>query len=141
MSEDTNTEENAEPVAYPLANDPEAVATPDGVPMSDITLDALLAGEVAGEDVRITADTLEKQARVAEENGRPQVARNFRRAAELTAVPDDRILEIYNALRPSGAEKEALLDIADELESEYGATINAAHVREAAEIYETRGLY
>ncbi len=25
---------------------------------------------------------------------------NFERAAELTAVPDDRILEIYNALRP-----------------------------------------
>ncbi len=37
---------------------------------------------------------------------------NFERAAELTAVPDDRILEIYNALRPYRSTKEELLAIA-----------------------------
>jgi propanediol dehydratase small subunit len=63
----------------------------------------------------------------------------MRRAAELTAIPDDRILEIYNALRPDRSTKDELLEIADELENEYDAQINADLVREAADVYETRG--
>ncbi|MCL7419081.1 MAG: diol dehydratase small subunit [Halalkalicoccus sp.] len=130
-----------EPTDYPLSNDPDAVETPSGKAMSEITLDALIEDDVDGDDIRITPETLEKQAAIAEESGRPQVARNFRRAAELTRVPDERILEIYNALRPSSARKEELLAIAEELETEYDAEVNAAHVREAAEMYEKRGLY
>lgn len=126
---------------YPLADDPENVTTPDGTKLSEITLEKVVEGEIDGDQLAITPETLEKQARIAEDRGRPQVARNFRRAAELTEVPDDRILEIYNALRPSGAEKENLLAIADELEEEYGAEVNAAFVREAAEVYEERELY
>ncbi|WP_254546596.1 diol dehydratase small subunit [Halomarina pelagica] len=128
-------------LTYPLAETPDDVATPEGVTLSEITLDAVADGSVEGDDIRITPETLEKQAQIAEASGRPQVARNFRRAAELSTVPDARILEIYNALRPSGAEKDELLAIAEELESEYGATINAAHVREAVDIYEKRGLF
>ncbi|WP_254537012.1 diol dehydratase small subunit [Halomarina litorea] len=128
-------------IQYPLADDPENVTTPDGTKLSEITLEKVVEGEIDGDQLAITPETLEKQARIAEDRGRPQVARNFRRAAELTEVPDDRILEIYNALRPSGAEKETLHDIADELESEYGAEVNAAFVREAAEVYEERGLF
>ena len=44
---------------------------------------------------------------------------NFERAAELTAVPDDRILEIYNALRPYRSTQAELLAIADDLEHRY----------------------
>ena len=128
-------------IEYPLSDHPDQVETPDGTKLSEITLEKVVEGEIDGEELVIAPETLEKQAQIAEDEGRPQLAQNFRRAAELTAVPDDRILEIYNALRPSGAEKEKLHDIADELENEYGATINAEHVREAAAVYEERDLY
>lgn len=128
-------------IHYPLSDNPDEIETPNGTKLSDITLEKVVKGEIDGDELVIAPDTLEKQAKIAENEGRPQVAQNFRRAAELTEVPDDRILEIYNALRPSGADKEKLHDIADELENEYGATINAEHVREAAEVYEERDLY
>jgi propanediol dehydratase small subunit len=131
----------AEDITYPLADNPDDVETPGGTKLSEISLEKVVSGEVDGDDLVIAPETLEKQAQIAEDAGRPQVARNFRRAAELTAVPDDRILEIYNALRPSGAEKQKLHDIADELETEYGAELNAAHVREAAEVYDERDLF
>lgn len=128
-------------IDYPLADNPENVETPEGTKLSEITLEKIVEGEIDGDELVITPETLEKQARVAENEGRTQVAQNFRRAAELTDVPDDRILEIYNALRPSGADRENLLAIADELENQYGAEINAELVREAADVYEERGLY
>ena len=71
--------------------------------------------------------------------GRPPLAGNLRRAAEMTRIPDARVLEIYNALRPYRSSKQQLLDIAEELDSQYQATICAAHVREAAEVYERHG--
>lgn len=128
-------------IEYPLSDHPDQVETPNGTKLSEITLDKIVSGEIDGKELVIAPETLEKQAQIAENAGRPQLAQNFRRAAELTAVPDDRILEIYNALRPSGAKKETLHEIADELENEYGAVINAAHVREAAEVYEQRDLF
>jgi len=70
--------------------------------------------------------------------GRHAFARNLRRAAELIAVPDTRVLEIYNALRPYRSTKAELLAIADELENKYNAKVNAQLVREAAELYEKR---
>jgi propanediol dehydratase small subunit len=99
----------------------------------------VLKGEITPQDVRITPETLEMQAEIAEKVGRHQFARNLRRAAELTRIPDQRILEIYRALRPYRSTKEELLAIADELEQKYGARMNAALVREAAEVYERRG--
>ncbi|WP_435079068.1 diol dehydratase small subunit [Halococcus sp. AFM35] len=126
---------------YPLGDSPDDVETQNGTKLSEITLEKVVEGEIDGADLDIAPETLEEQARIADEAGRTQLAQNFRRAAELTLVPDDRILDIYNALRPSGAEKQKLHDIADELEDEYDATLNAAHVREAAEVYEERGLY
>ena len=69
---------------------------------------------------------------------RHAIARNLRRAGELIAIPDSRILEIYNALRPYRSTVEELLAIADELETQYQATINAAFIRESAEVYRQR---
>lgn len=132
MSNETN---------YPLGDNPENVETQNGTKLTDISLEKIVDGEIDGEDLDIAPETLEEQARIADEAGRSQLAQNFRRAAELTLIPDDRILEIYNALRPSGADKQKLHDIADELETEYDATLNADHVREAAEVYEERDLY
>lgn len=127
-------------VEYPLSDNPDQVETPDGTRLSEITLEAIVNGDINGDDIAISPETLEKQAQVAEQEGRPQLAQNFRRAAELTTIPDERILEIYNALRPSGAEKQTLQEMADELENEYDAQINADLVREALEVYEKRGL-
>lgn len=95
-------------------------------------------GKIGAEDCRIAPETLELQAQIAESVGRNAFARNLRRAAELIAVPDTRVLEIYNALRPYRSTKVELLAIADELEDKYNAKVNAQLVREAAELYEKR---
>lgn len=124
---------------YPLAaKRPELVRTPTGKSLADITLEKALKGEVKPEDVRISPETLRLQAEIADGVGRNQFANNLRRAAELTAIPDDRILEIYNALRPYRSTKQELFAIADEMEFKYNAKINAAFVREAAGVYERR---
>jgi len=124
---------------FPLATHrSELIRTPAGKRLEELTLDAVLKGEVTAEDLRITPRTLRLQAEIADAVRRPQLADNMRRAAELTAVPDERILEIYNALRPRASTKQQLLEIADELEGRYGANANAALVREAAEVYERR---
>lgn len=126
---------------YPLAaKRPELVKTATGKSLADITLDAVVSGAVKAEEIRITPQTLEYQAQVAESIGRPQFARNLRRAAELTTVPDERILEMYNALRPNRSTKAELMAIADELEGKYGAKVCAGFVREAAGVYERRGV-
>lgn len=125
---------------YPLAEKrPELIRTATGKKLEDLSIDNVLNGSVSPQDVRITPESLLMQAQIAESCGRPQLARNFRRAAELTRVPDERILEIYTALRPYRSTRAELLAIADELEQKYGAGINAAFVREAAEVYERRG--
>ena len=125
---------------YPLAEkSADRLKSPTGKGFNEVTLDGVVSGSVGPQDVRIRPETLEMQAQVAESMGRKNLAANFRRAAELIAVPDQRILEIYNALRPYHATKQELLSIADELESKYSAKIAAAHVREAAAIGEARG--
>lgn len=124
---------------YPLAaKRPELVKTVTGKGFSSITLEAVMQGEITPDDLRITAETLHLQAQIAEAVGRKQFAQNLRRAAELTRVPDERILEIYTALRPYRSTKEELLGIANELEQKYNAPLCAALVREAAEVYERR---
>lgn len=124
---------------YPLAaKRPELLKTPSGKGLADITLEKVIKGDVKSEDVRITPETLRLQAQIADGVGRNQFAGNLRRAAELTAIPDNRVLEIYNALRPYRSTKPELLAIADELEQQYNAKINADFVREAAGVYERR---
>lgn len=126
---------------YPMAEKrPELIKTATGKSLADITLDAVISGAIKAEEIRITPQTLEYQAQIGDSIGRPQFARNLRRAAELTAVPDKRILEIYNLLRPNRSTKAELLAIANELESQFGAKVCAGFVREAADVYERRGV-
>jgi len=128
-------------VDYPLAKKrPELVKTSTGKTLDDITLDAIMSGAIKAEEIRITPQTLEYQAQIAESIDRPQLARNMRRAGELTRVPDERVLEIYNALRPNRSTKAQLLAIADELENTFSAKVCADFVREAANVYEARGV-
>lgn len=125
---------------FPLgAKRPDLVKTATGKRLDQITMEAALNGSIAAEELRITPETLELQAQIAEKVGRRQLARNMRRAAELTRIPDERVLQIYNALRPYRSTKAELIAIADELEGKYGAKVNAGFVREAAAVYERRG--
>jgi propanediol dehydratase small subunit len=128
---------------YPLAERrPELVRSLSGKAMSDITLDALIAGEVGMNDLRIDSDALRRQAEIARAAGRPTLAQNFERAADLVAVPQEVIMRVYDLLRPGRAKTKAeLLAAADELRQAYGASIMAAFVEEAAEVYDKRGLF
>ena len=128
-------------VDFPLAlKRKDLVRSPLGKSLDDLTLDAVMSGEVTFEDLRISPEVLELQAQIAEGVGRIWFAQNMRRSAELTKVADERLLEIYNLLRPYRCTKEELLAIAGELENKYGAKVNAALVRETAEVYEQRGI-
>ena len=125
---------------YPLASKrPDLVQSASGLPLDEITLDKVVAGQIKFEDIKTRPETLEYQAQIAESAGRPNLATNLRRAAEMTRIPDARVLEIYNALRPYRSTKQDLLAIAEELDSQYQAKVCAALVREAAEVYERRG--
>ena len=124
---------------YPLSiKRADLVKSATGKKLEDITIENVMSGKIGAEDCRIAPETLEMQAQIAESVGRNAFARNLRRAAELIAVPDTRVLEIYNALRPYRSTKAELLAIADELANKYNAKVNAQLVKEAAELYEKR---
>jgi propanediol dehydratase small subunit len=110
-----------------------------GRPVSELTLDAVRAGELGHPDLRIHPETLERQAVIAQTHGNPQLAANLRRAAELTALPDDEVLSIYEALRPGRSTVAELTALASSLTSR-GLPLNGALVAEAAEVYARRGL-
>ncbi len=128
---------------YPLAEKrPEIVGTKAGKKLDDITLDAVLADRVTLEDLRITPQALRQQAEIAKAAGRPTLAANFERGAELVDVPQDVIMRVYELLRPGRAgSKDELLKTAKELRDIYGAAGVAAFIEEAAEVYERRSLY
>lgn len=138
-SSNKNRYEDATKADYPIASKhPDWVKTPTGKSFNDLTLQGVMDGTVVAEDVRISADILKAQGAIASDAGRPAIKKNFDRAAELVSVPDDMIFEIYNALRPYRSTKEELNQIANRLENDYNAKINAKFIREAAGLYEKR---
>ena len=110
-----------------------------GKPVDGLTVEAVRTGEVGVADLRIHPETLERQAVVAEQHGNPQLAENLRRAAELTRLPDDEVLAIYEALRPGRSTPAQLTELAASLDGR-GLPRCAALLAEAAEIYARRGL-
>ncbi len=125
---------------YPLGTRrPDLVSTPSGLPLDAVTLDAARDGRLVAADARATAATLELQARVARGAEREQLAAGLERAAELTAVPDAELLEVYTALRPGRSSAAELETWASRLEA-LGAARTASFVREAAAAYAERGL-
>ena len=126
---------------YPLSErQPERLKTPSGLPFTEIDLEAVLAGKIQMEDLRVTSGALESQAEIAEAAGRHQLAENLRRASELARVPEDKILQIYQMLRPGRASEEALMLAAEELEIRFQASRCARFVREAARAYFKRNV-
>jgi len=128
---------------YPLTEThPDRVRGKRGVALDDITLAAVLAGDVTMADLQITAQALRDQAEIAADAGRRTLALNFARAAELVDVPQDLIMSTYEVLRPGRARgKQELLDRAALLRDTYAAPTIAEFILEAAEIYEKRGLF
>ena len=127
-------------LTYPLSDGArDRVRTASGRAVSEITLDAVLAGAISPEDVRISPETLRLQAGFAEQGGNPQLAENLRRGAELTEFSDDELLRFYEMLRP-GRSSAAELDSLAEMLAARGAERCAVLVREARAAYARRGL-
>jgi propanediol dehydratase small subunit len=125
---------------YPLGSRrPDLVTTPGGMPLAEVTLDALRAGRLGADEIRATPETLRRQSEIAHASGRLPLAASLERAAELAAVPDELLLAVYTALRPRRATAAELESWAVRLEG-YGAEETAAFVREAAAAYAERGL-
>jgi propanediol dehydratase small subunit len=126
---------------YPLMdNEADHLRAYSGRPLSEVTPEAITNGDLSAADLRIHADTLRAQAEIARGAGYEQLAANLLRAAELTVVPNEELLQMYDLLRPSRASWEQLAMLAERLEQTYAAHENARFVREAAEVYRTRGL-
>jgi propanediol dehydratase small subunit len=106
---------------------------------TDITLDAIRLGEVTMDDVTIHPDTLVRQAEVARAHANPQLAENLLRAAELTLIPDDEVLAMYEALRPGRSTEAELRALVTNL-LDRGAPRTAALIEEAADAYVRRGI-
>jgi propanediol dehydratase small subunit len=104
-----------------------------------LTLDRLARDEIAADDVRIHPETLEHQAEIARRHGNPQLAENFRRAAEMALMSEAEVMALYDALRPQRSTADDLAAVAVQLDS-VPAPRCAALVREAAEVYARRGL-
>ena len=126
---------------YPLAeNSADILKTKTGKDFNDITFEGVITGKITHEDFKTDPNTLLMQADIAEKAGKTQFAENLRRAAELTNVPDDEVLRIYDKLRPNRATKQELIKIAEELKAKYNANKTADFIQETAEIYEVRGI-
>ncbi|NMM43631.1 glycerol dehydratase [Rhodospirillaceae bacterium KN72] len=128
---------------YPIAEKrPERVAGARGKRLEDITVDTVVSGNVTMDDLRITPAALLDQARIARSVGRAALAANFERAAEMTRIPQEDVMRVYELLRPGRAgSKQVLLDAATDLRARFDADQLARFVEEAAAVYEKRGLY
>jgi propanediol dehydratase small subunit len=125
---------------YPLAESGTGEArTASGKRVEEITLEAVVRGEITPADIRISPEVLRQQAEFAEAGGNPQLAGNLRRGAELVAFSDEDLLELYESLRPGRATAAELDALADRLEAN-AAELCAAMVREARAAYVRRGL-
>ena len=114
--------------------------SPRSIDVKDITLENVRAGKITPEDLTIRRTTLLHQAGVADQEGYPQLARNFRRAAELTALPNDVLLGAYEKLRPYRATYFELLALSQEIAARYDAPETGDYIRQAAAAYPDKGL-
>ena len=126
---------------YPLRHNPDAdLKAFSGRPLSEITSDAVADGSLSADDLRTHADALRQQAEIAREAGYTSLAGNLLRASELTLVPNDEVLKIYEMLRPDRSSRTELTNLADYLEKTYEASETANFIREAADVYEERKI-
>lgn len=118
----------------------DTVFTASGRTLDELNIEAVRAGELTTEDFRISGETLRCQAEAAEAVGYRQLGENLRRAAELTDISNQEVFDIYNALRPGRSTYQELITLAEHLEKDLHAPLTAIFVREAAEVYQERGI-
>jgi propanediol dehydratase small subunit len=116
------------------------IRTATGRSLESINLQAVMDNQLAPEDLRIHAETLQFQAQKARQAGYFLLAENFERAAELTHIPDAMVLSIYEALRPHRSTRDELIQLADRLKAEYAAEQVSNFILGAVEIYTQRNL-
>ncbi|OGO05832.1 MAG: hypothetical protein A2Y73_01640, partial [Chloroflexi bacterium RBG_13_56_8] len=108
---------------YPMGQyQRERVRSLTGRLLSELTIENLRERKIGPQDLCIHPDTLRAQAAIAEEADFGQFAANLRRAAELAIIPEEKVLAVYEALRPHRLRYTELLALADELEREYTAS-------------------
>lgn len=126
---------------YPLyTNQADTLVAASGRLLSEVTVDAVTLGDISLDDIQITQQSLRAQADIARDAGYVQLAQNLERAAELTVVPRDEIITMYHILRPGRSTSHDLMALAQRLEEQYHAVICAQFVREAAVVYQERGM-
>ena len=126
---------------YPLGEKvPQTIKGRTGRPLGQLSMEAVRRGDLCPEDLMIDAETLRRQAEIAEVAGYQQVSQNLRRAAELVTLSNEELLSLYNALRPCRSSYLELVALADELRIKYRAEETARLVHEAAEAYSAHGL-
>jgi propanediol dehydratase small subunit len=128
---------------FPLAETrPSKIKGKRGVALPELTMDAVLKGDVNLEDLQITPEALLQQAQIAKSVGRATLSENFKRAAEMNDLPNSEVIRIYELLRPGRTEsKSTLIQAAQKIRKDYNAEKLAAFIEEAAEFYEKRGLF
>ena len=99
-----------------------------------------MSGAVKAEEIRITPQTLEYQAQIAESICSAAVGQQH--APRRRTDKSSRCAYAGNVQRaaPEPFNKAELLAMADELEKQYGAKVCANFVREAAGVYEARDV-
>lgn len=115
------------------------IRSASGRELDELTIEALRNDALSADDFRISRGQLDAQAAAAELAGYRQLAENLRRAAELTALPNERVFEIYAMLRPGRATVAELRELAAELQVRNMPRVSA-FILEAAEAYEARGI-
>ncbi|MFQ9798845.1 MAG: diol dehydratase small subunit [Clostridia bacterium] len=116
------------------------VRSKTGKTLQDITMERVLSGDITPEDIKISKEQLHYQGKVAREHGRVQMEQNFVRAGEMVDMEDALLLEIYDKASSQPVHKAKLLEYASRLENEYQAVECAKLIRQAASVYERRGV-
>ncbi|MDA0307960.1 MAG: diol dehydratase small subunit [Proteobacteria bacterium] len=129
--------------SYPLSeNHADELRASNGFHLDDLTIENILNDKVTMADIQIAPETLSHQAEIAGAAKRYPLADNFWRAAEMTSLPNELIMEIYEMLRPGRALDRSSLDAcAERLRNDFGAEKLALFLEEAAEIYTRHGVF
>ncbi len=125
---------------YPLSQSDLEIKSKSGKRLEEITIDEVINGNVTGEDITISKETLLLQGKIAEQSGREQLGKNLKRASELVSIPDDELLKIYNMLRPYRSTELELLKKANELKEKYNAMKCSELIMDALKVYKRRGI-
>lgn len=127
-------------MTYPLSKSNKEIRSKSNKLLDEITIDEVIKGNITGEDIKISKETLRLQGDISVKEGRRQLGQNFYRASELVEVPDDEILKIYNMLRPYRSTEGELLEKAREIELKYNAKMCSDIILDALKVYKERGI-